>query len=555
MKGKDKIIYLVISFFLSFFSCATVKELQGGEKDKEPPKFLSSMPILGATKVSEKIKKIELFFDKKIILKDLKKITISPPIEKAFDFLPKKLATKKLTIKPLIPLKSDTSYIINFGESIQDNTEGNKLSFFKYVFSTGEEVDSLVVEGILKDAYEDDIPKNALVGLYRIEEDQKEFDEQRLFKEKPYYLTKASKEGDYKLENIKKGRYQLVAYTSNMKSNLIYDPKNEKLGFLSAIFLLEENQVFSLSLSKELLPFKFNEVKKKGPGVLDFSFDGPFDNIEIKADKNIERSAIVQGKDLIEYWYKFPSSSEYPSRIEFDIHKDGAFYEKVGVNLEKKPMDDKLEFSLKRKDEPIDPTSSIWFFSQRPLYDIKEDKIKIYDEKNQLISFKLIKDELDAKKIGLNFSKLFDASYKVIFEQEAFEDILGAKNTELSFKIKAGKEGDFGSLFVELTKIPEHSFWLELLNKKKEVVYKSYGKQLNHKISYIIPGEYKLRLIIDENEDKKWNPSNFIERKQAEPVYYSHIITVKALWDLNQRWDFSIPSIKKETETEKKEEK
>jgi hypothetical protein len=50
--------------------------------------------------------------------------------------------SKTITIKSKIPC-NPTPRIVNFGQSIADNNEGNPFNQFKYVFSTGNYIDSL----------------------------------------------------------------------------------------------------------------------------------------------------------------------------------------------------------------------------------------------------------------------------------------------------------------------------------------------------------------------------------------------------------------------------
>ena len=47
------------------------------------------------------------------------------------------------------------------------------------------------------------------------------------------------------------------------------------------------------------------------------------------------------------------------------------------------------------------------------------------------------------------------------------------------------------------------------------------------------PGEYKLRIISDENNNNNWDTGNYLFKKQAEKVnYYPGNIKVRANWDL-----------------------
>lgn len=50
-------------------------------------------------------------------------------------------------------LKENTTYALNFGSAVRDNNEGNPLYSMRYVFSTGPEVDSMVVSGYTADSY------------------------------------------------------------------------------------------------------------------------------------------------------------------------------------------------------------------------------------------------------------------------------------------------------------------------------------------------------------------------------------------------------------------
>ena len=52
-------------------------------------------------------------------------------------------ASKFITIKINDTLQPNTTYSFNFGQSIADNNEGNPFNQFKYVFSTGDHIDSL----------------------------------------------------------------------------------------------------------------------------------------------------------------------------------------------------------------------------------------------------------------------------------------------------------------------------------------------------------------------------------------------------------------------------
>ena len=64
------------------------------------------------------------------------------------------------------PLAPNTTYTFNIGEAVTDITEGNAAAGLTYVISTGEVLDSLVLRGIVIDAFTDKPEPDVLVVLH-----------------------------------------------------------------------------------------------------------------------------------------------------------------------------------------------------------------------------------------------------------------------------------------------------------------------------------------------------------------------------------------------------
>ena len=143
-------ILLTIFIALLLWQCARRGSPTGGPKDTTAPVLLQSVPRSGAMKFHGK--KIRLQFDEFVVTKDVRKqLIISPPM-KTFPTISPTSASKWLEINIIDTLKPNTTYVLNFGNSIQDYNEGNPLPDFKYVFSTGDALDSLWYEGDIADA-------------------------------------------------------------------------------------------------------------------------------------------------------------------------------------------------------------------------------------------------------------------------------------------------------------------------------------------------------------------------------------------------------------------
>ena len=146
---------LAYLFFLltivALMQCAKRGTPTGGPKDIAPPILVRSTPA--NMSINFKSNKIRLYFDELIKLKDVQEqLIVSPPLKYNLEISPQGGASKYVEIKIKDTLKANTTYTLNFGQSIQDNNEGNPSSFLTYVFSTGDYIDSLQVSGVVKDA-------------------------------------------------------------------------------------------------------------------------------------------------------------------------------------------------------------------------------------------------------------------------------------------------------------------------------------------------------------------------------------------------------------------
>ena len=151
MKVPSSLLLIIILVFLS--SCAKRGTPDGGPLDENPPEVVREIPKNNSIYFNDE--KIRIFFDEYIKLEKLNsQLVVSPPIDKSkYSIFPQGGASKYIDIEINESLADSTTYVFNFGQSIQDNNEGNKLQFYKYAFSTGSYIDSLEIDGIVKDSY------------------------------------------------------------------------------------------------------------------------------------------------------------------------------------------------------------------------------------------------------------------------------------------------------------------------------------------------------------------------------------------------------------------
>ena len=203
----SSIIYFL--FFISFLSiiaiigpgCAQIGAPTGGPKDTIPPRLVNASPKLNNTNFSGN--KITLTFNEYVDLKDLQNNILVSPLPKINPTIDYKLKT--VTVKLKDSLLPNTTYVINFGNAIVDNNEGNPLRNFTYVFSTGNSIDSLQQSGKVIIAQTGKTDSTLIAMLYR------NADDSAVQKRRPDYVAKLRGNGSFNFTNLPAGRYNIYA--------------------------------------------------------------------------------------------------------------------------------------------------------------------------------------------------------------------------------------------------------------------------------------------------------------------------------------------------------
>ena len=200
------LIYTVLSIVV-ISGCAKRGSPTGGPVDSIPPVLVNASPKINSINFDSE--EIKLTFDEFVKLdKVADQLIISPPLEKtSYEVKPLSGVTKKVFLKFLDSLESETTYTINFGNSIKDNNEGNPLTFFNYTFSTGDEIDSLYIRGNISDAYNLETDDYVSIHLYRIDSI---FNDSIIFNIRPTYISNSLYSTSYLFQYLKTGKYLIL---------------------------------------------------------------------------------------------------------------------------------------------------------------------------------------------------------------------------------------------------------------------------------------------------------------------------------------------------------
>ena len=550
--------YRFILFLLLFvcIGCAKKGSITGGLKDTIAPTLKISFPENFSTNF--KGNQIKLTFDEYIKLKGLEKqLIVSPPMKNEPLIIPSSV-TKYLTIQIKDTLQPNTTYSFNFGQSITDNNEGNPLNQFKYVFSTGPYIDSLALGGRVKDALDREVESFVSVMLYEVNE---KFKDSVVYTSPPRYITNTLDSlKTFRLENLKAGKYLLVAMKDRNNNNK-FNPKTEKIGFHKQFINIPNDTVYEIELFKEVLPFKAYKPSQVSGNKIAIGYDGKQDfskskpKIILKNNNQILESIVTQfpKKDSLQVWYK-PIKAD---SLLLNIKKE-SYVNDFSVKI-KNQKKDTLSINavqtgiLNMRDE-------FTLESSTPLVKIDKSKISIKDSKTKITEFTPNYDDFN-QKLVLNFPKNTSEKYQIQLLPGALTDFFEKSNDTLTYKLETRSESDYGNLIVDFQNVKRFPIIIELTNEKGEILAYDYSeKNTKVEFNFLEPKDYILRVIYDDNKNKKWDSGNYLEKRQAEEViYYSKVIKdVRANWNDNETFDLSIPYTpepKKKEDKDKKKKK
>ena len=516
--------YFLVFMLLFIIGCAKRGTITGGEQDTLAPVLTSSLPKNFSVNFSGK--EVKLYFDEYIKLNDInKQLIVSPPMETPPDISPTG-ASRYISIKIKDTLKSNTTYSFNFGQSIQDNNEGNAYQQFKYVFSTGNYIDSLSVEGTLKDALEQKADNFVTVMLY---EKNEKYSDSTVYKEKPNYVTSTLDSlKTWKIENVKAGKYVLIAL-KDFSNNFKFDPKKDKIGFLKQEITVPSEEKYELKLFQEKTVSKILKPSQASGNRAFVGYEGDAKNIKIvlKNGNEVLPSIVtkVDKKDSVQVWFnKIKVDSLKMEITKDDFKKD--FYFKM-----KDQKKDTLAFTASNNGV-IGFRDTFSISTATPIVKFDNSKISVVDKDKKAVAFSTEYDAFN-QKLNFKFKKEEEQKYVVQLLPGAMTDFFEKQNDTLNYKFSTKSNAEYGNMTLTLEKAKRFPIIVELTDEKGKVLVSEYAESKPIvRFEGLEPNKYYLRIIYDDNKNREWDPGKFLEKQQPEEViYYPKEILFRANWD------------------------
>ena len=532
------LVYILFSLII-LFGCAKRGTPSGGPKDSIPPVLVNASPKLNSTNFDSE--EIRLTFDEWIKLNKVQdQLIISPPLEKSsYEIKPLSGVTKKVFLNFLDSLAPETTYTINFGNSIKDNNENNPLTFFSYTFSTGETIDSLYIRGNTKDAFSQESDEFISLQLYRVDS---LFKDSIVFQDKPTYISNTLDSTNYKFQNLKQGKYLLIAL-KDVDNNYFFDPFYDKIGFIDSLITLPRDSVIDLKLFKEETEIIWDKPHFINSEKIGFGYYGKLDLDKIKIESNIPDSVnyvFIKEKetDTLNLWL---SKNSFDSLNFSLIENDTIKLTTVKFDRKRDSLIDSLNISSKTVNV-IHLKESFKISSNIPLNKIEDSLITIRDIDSLIIPFTTsINDRLD--EIDIDFEVSPSDDYSIFIRPRAIKDIRGTENDTLQYNVVSQTLEDYGNVFLDVITNNDSKYILHLIDSSSNIIREFNNVNSNSTIifDYIRPGKYTFRLIEDINSNDIWDTGNYLKQVQPEPVYYfPSELDVRANWDLNETFNLNL---------------
>ena len=523
---------IYIFLFFSTINCAKRASPTGGPKDTIPPVLISASPKLNTTFFDKD--EVKFIFNEFVTLNDInKQLIISPPLKNGgYKLYPTMSASKKITLSILDSLLENTTYTFNFGEGIEDFNEGNKMSFFSYTISTGAEIDSLNLKGVVKDALKMETDEFISLQLYPIDSS---YNDSTIYKKKPFYVTSTLDSTIFEFKNLKAGKYQLIAL-KDFSNNYFFDQNQDQLGFLNSPINLPTDSIFELKVFKEKSDFSWANPFFINDHHIGHGFYGDYNNQKFELISNVPKSFeyIInknRKSDTLNYWFKGVKTDS----LKFQYPTNDTIKTEL-VNF-KNPIKDSLVIT-QITIGAIDLTDIFKIKSNLPIVSSDSSLVKIRKKDSTLVPAKIKIDE-NYDRVEIDFKLIPNDMYDIQLLPNTLKDFWGNTHDTLYYRVSTKKIEDYGNIFIQLIYEDSSKFILELLKDNR--VIRSYTepiKDYNYSFKLLNPGKYFLRLIKDRNNNDKWDTGNYLKKIQPEEViYYPFELELRANWDLNETFN------------------
>lgn len=366
-------------------------------------------------------------------------------------------------------LEENTTYTLDFGNALRDVNEGNVYKNFQYMFSTGDHLDSFSLDGTLKIAETGKVDSTMLVLLHT------NLDDSAVAKERPRYVARVESNGRFHFSNLPAGTFALYALKdeSGMKR------------------YMSTTTMFAFADEPVTIPYSGKPI----------DLAAFIDSIPEPEPASTGTSARAVTRDR--------EREAEVKRLQFQTNLINGSTQDLLTNFEMS-------------------------FAGAPLKTFDSTKLVLYNELYQRVPTQRVQLDTSRKRIDIINPWVENTTYNLIIDKDFAEDTSGLKllkSDTINFKTR--RTNEYGAVRIRFTNIDTslHPLLQFVQNDKVVSTHPVLGRTFTAKL--FNPGEYNLRVILDANNNGKWDPGKFfgVRRQPEKVIFIEKKYTVRANWD------------------------
>ncbi len=592
---------VLLLFGGAFFSrCANIMTPDGGPKDTLPPVIVKIEPGNFATNFKEK--KIYIEFNEFVQIKDQNKEMFVSPAMKKLPLLTTRGRGIVITIRDT--LKENTTYAIDLGSAIRDNNESNPLNAMRYVFSTGDKVDSMMCSGYTADSYKADSVSRTFIWFYIADSlPQTPGYDSTIFNRKPDVIARAQNNGIFIAQNLKPVNYRIYAI-GDKNDNQLYEAGTDMVGLLDTVYnpakmpefaiwfdslrmypSAEPQLYFRMFTDKAFVNQRLVDAQRPEQKKALLYFNADYPKIDSLVFDNIPSDKVLidpqtNGRDTLALWFnveaeKLPdtikgkivyyrhdslrqlSKTREPLKLAWKLvetkeqqkERERIEKEKEKAKAEGREYKDpnyknpfKLSISAGKEVNP-EKGFDISFGTPAVKLDTTAIELAIVDEKKNKtpIKWRLERDTLNMCRWRVLAEWKEKTNYSLYIPKQSITDVMGYENDSTVVEFATYDPEKFATVSLNVQASGKNRYILLLTDNSGKTLQELKDVGTGkYRFNYVTPGDIRLRIIEDKNGDGKWNAGDVIAGLQPERAEAYFNERGEDLFTTKMNWDFEI---------------
>lgn len=189
----------------------------------------------------------------------------------------------------------------------------------------------------------------------------------------------------------------------------------------------------------------------------------------------------------------------------------------------------------------LDPDQNVTISSDVPLMPVDTAHIHLYSHPENDTLWYAERYELhkiDSRTYRLLAEWRPGMEYSLEADSATFASLYGDVAKKLKLGLKVRSTDSYASVLMTLTGMSGKHVIAQLLDNSGKLVKEVYTDNGQAEFYYLKAGKYYMRLIVDTNNNHRWDTGDYEKGIEPEEVYYDpEVIECKEKWDLTLTWN------------------